>query len=88
MEAVLGSPVLVALVTGVLGLLGVVVTRRFARTAQKETDTRARVDKLEAQAQDFGKRERLRDDYIHELRNHIAEEKGPPPPPWPDGLTR
>jgi hypothetical protein len=81
MEAILASPVLVALVTvGIGGGLGI-VTQRLARTAQRETDTRTRVTQLE-------QRERLRDDYIHELRTHIAEEKGPPPPPWPEGLTR
>lgn len=27
-------------------------------------------------------------DYVHQLRTHIAEEKGPPPPPWPEGTLQ
>ena len=34
------------------------------------------------------RRERIRDNYIHELRDHIEQRKNPPPPPWPEGLTR
>lgn len=81
MSTLLNSPVLVALATSVLGLLGVYITHRFARGAQRETDMQARVKNLE----DDG---RMLIDYVHKLRTHIAEEKGPPPPPWPEGLTR
>lgn len=31
-------------------------------------------------------RELARDDFIQELRNHIRQEKGPPPPDWPEEL--
>jgi hypothetical protein len=27
-------------------------------------------------------------DYVHTLRQHIAEGHPPPPPPWPDGLAQ
>lgn len=30
--------------------------------------------------------QRLQGDYIGQLRRHIADGNGPPPPPWPDGL--
>ena len=32
-------------------------------------------------------RERLRDDYIRELRSHIDRRRPPPPPPWPEGTS-
>ena len=32
------------------------------------------------------KRERIRDDYINQLRQHIADQKPPPAPEWPKGL--
>lgn len=37
---------------------------------------------------DTSRRERIRDDYIQVLRQHIAEGKPPPPPPWPKELTQ
>jgi TolA-binding protein len=32
------------------------------------------------------RRERIRDDYINQLRQHIADQKPPPAPEWPKGL--
>ncbi|WNM72243.1 hypothetical protein SEA_GUSANITA_22 [Arthrobacter phage Gusanita] len=32
------------------------------------------------------KRERIRDDYINKLREHINAGNPPPPPAWPEGL--
>jgi hypothetical protein len=80
-EALLDSPVLVALVTGLLAIAGTVGTARLARGAQKDADTRARVARLEKEG-------RLLIDYVHQLRTHIADGKGAPPPEWPEGLTR
>lgn len=64
-------------------VLSVVITQRMARGAQKAitfNELADRLDKSEA-------RERVRDDYIHKLRDHISQGNPPPPPPWPEGLT-
>lgn len=72
---------------GIIGPLAVivtaVVTARMARGAQKVitfNELAARLDRSE-------QRERIRDDYIHQLRDHISQGNPPPPPPWPAGLT-
>jgi hypothetical protein len=84
----LNSPVLVSLVSGFFMVVGGLVTAAFARGAQKDTDMRARVAQLEKKVVDLENRVRKHEDYSHELRDHIVDEKGPPPPPWPEGLTR
>lgn len=43
-------------------------------------DLRDRVADLEAV-------DKIKDDYIGDLRQHIHESKGPPPPDWPLALT-
>jgi len=45
-----------------------------------------RIDGLEAEQVKAKKRERIRDDYINKLREHINAGNPPPPPAWPDGL--
>lgn len=54
----------------------------------------ALIDQLQEQVASVSKRldeslrrERIRDDYIHTLRDHIDQGKKPPSPPWPEGLT-
>lgn len=88
------NPALPALVTGLLGLIAVVVTQRLARRAQREMTPQqmvatltARLERAEKRLEESEQRERLRDDYIHKLRDHISTGKKPPPPPWPEGLT-
>lgn len=87
--------VLVALIAAIAGIVVAILNRRGNRE-------NALIDQLQEQvktAQDqLGKvndrvdqslrRERIRDNYIHELRDHIDMRKPPPPPPWPEGLTR
>lgn len=94
-------PVLAALITGLLGIAGVVVTYRMTRGAQREmypsqmiaalqgqvSELTDRLDTTESRLDSSLRRERLRDDYIHQLRDHISLGKAPPPPPWPEGLT-
>lgn len=46
---------------------------------ERETDA-ARITRLE-------KNDRVLQDYVHQLRQHIADEKPPPPPPWPSTLS-
>lgn len=81
-------PVLVAAVSGCLLLAGTLltVTVTYLLGQQKEsredrTELRERVETLESN-------ERIRDDYILRLRQHIADELPPPPPPWPEDLRR
>lgn len=33
-------------------------------------------------------RERILEDHVYALRQHIVDQKGPPPPAWPQGLYR
>lgn len=75
-----------SIISGTLILIGTVITVAIGRITARDQvllemykETRGRVDRLEA-------RERVRDDYIIELRQHIEEDKGPPPPPYPEGL--
>lgn len=45
-----------------------------------------RIDRLEQDQAASKRREHKLGDYVNSLRIHIAEEKGPPPPPWPADL--
>lgn len=43
-------------------------------------------EKLKARVDRIEERERIRDDYIQELRQHIRLGLPPPPPNWPEGI--
>lgn len=60
-----------------------IITQRMARGAQKAITFNELADRLDRSEV----RERIRDDYIHQLREHISQGNPPPPPPWPTGLT-
>lgn len=84
----------VAVVVPIVGFMGVIVTQRMARSAQREmypaqviADLRADIAHTDERLDASMVRERIRDDYIHELRDHISRGNPPPPPPWPPGLT-
>lgn len=80
----------VALVAGMMGIMAGYVTQRMARGAAREVTPAQiieRLDVAEARLDASLRRERLRDNYIHQLRDHITSGNPPPPPPWPDGLT-
>ena len=81
---------MIALSIPVLGFLGVIIAQRMARAAQRERAFRdeliERVDKAEARLDSSLKRERVRDNYIHELRGAFVASGGVPPP-WPEELT-
>lgn len=71
-----------------------VITQRMSRGAQREMypsqviqNLTDRLDKTDGRLDESLRRERLRDNYIHELRDHISRGNPPPPPPWPPGLT-
>lgn len=84
----------VACLVPVASVLGVIITQRMARGAQREMypsqvikDLSDRLDKTDGRLDASLRRERLRDNYIHDLRDHISRGNPPPPPPWPPGLT-
>lgn len=58
--------------------------RKDLETLRQEAET----DKAEFEQRYARVEARVRKqaDYVHELRDHIVNEKPPPPPPFPDGL--
>ena len=83
--------VILAVIAPLLALVAAIFTALLARQGQRETrvvqDLRADVAILKAERDEALVRERIRDDYIHKLRDHITRGRGAPPPPWPEGLT-
>jgi hypothetical protein len=51
----------------------------LAQVKQEREDDRVKIENLQSDM-------RKLTDYVHDLREHIAEGKPPPPPDWPDGL--
>lgn len=47
---------------------------------------RGDIAELKAEQSKAKRRERIRDDYINKLREHINLGNPPPPPAWPEGL--
>ena len=66
--------------TGSLGLLTVAATRR--------SGDRDRIVKLEARLDRLEPLVLRWQNYADVLREHISAGKGPPPPPFPDDLTK
>lgn len=82
----------------ILTLLGVLAAAYFTyrgsnRKLKSDTglqminEHQEEIASLRAELGESRRTRRLQDDYIGQLRMHIAEGKSPPPPPWPDGLT-
>lgn len=77
-------------------LLGGIATWRTARTQSEDSEGKRvealldrqdrRIEKLERENEESKMRERLRDDYIADLRRHINDGSPPPPPHWPPAL--
>lgn len=63
------------------------LTRYQTEAGLRATAQDERMERIEKEnAQLRSERERYRE-YAHQLRGHIYDELGPPPPSWPDGLT-
>lgn len=77
----------VPIVVAVVGALAGYITHSMARRSASYDALAGRLDKAEVRIDESLRRERLRDDYIHQLRDHISQGNPPPPPPWPAGLT-
>lgn len=73
--------IVAALVTIVAGAL----TNKFFRP---NLTPREELQEVRDDREEDRKQLRLLSDYTHNLRDHIADEKGPPPPPWPEGLNK
>ena len=74
----------------VLGICGTLLTAKIQHKGRPEN---ALIDQLQEEMSTLRtdenalkRRERLRDDYIVALRDHINAGNPPPPPPWPSGL--
>lgn len=87
--------ILVALIAAVAGIVVAILNRRGNREnalidqLQEQVKTaQDQLGKVNERVDQSLRRERIRDNYIHELRDHIDMRKPPPPPPWPEGLTR
>lgn len=97
-----GWTVVPSVIAAVALVVAAVVGQRMARGSQREmvpaqiiASLQARLTTVEGalvtereRADASLRRERLRDDYIYQLRDHIKDGMPPPPPPWPPGLTR
>jgi hypothetical protein len=86
--------IVVALIAGVAGIAVAILNRGGAREnalidqLQEQVETALkRAAATDARLDASLRRERIRDDYIHTLRDHIDQGKKPPSPPWPEGLT-
>lgn len=55
--------------------------------ASKRSDKQdERMARIENELDRFKRRERIRDEYINQLRAHILAGNPPPPPDWPQGI--
>ena len=81
------------IVTVIVAIVAVVGTVWSARTQNRSKPENAFIDQLQEDLRDVRtrmdrveRRERVRDDYIAQLRSHIEQGAPPPPPPWPAAL--
>ncbi len=94
----LGGGALGAAVTGLLNKIPAkgdtaktIVTQVTVENARliAENDRLSEENKdLRLQVRDGVRTGRIKDDYIHVLRGHIADEKDPPPPGYPEGMKQ
>lgn len=86
----MNEPLMIGLITSVCGLLAAAIgaAMKFAmdRINQIERDSKARTQKLEDKVEALLSLDRIKDNYIADLRNHIWNGNPPPPPDWPAEL--
>lgn len=78
-----------------LGVLGAAFfTYRASNRKLASDSTQLMIDQHQEEIADLRKENaglrrarRIQDDYIGQLRMHIANGSPPPPPPWPESLT-
>lgn len=85
-----GWSVLLGIAAPVIGVLGVYLAQRMARSAQRESSamTMLREDNAELRRRIDAseRRERILEDYARRLRRAIDDGRPPPPEEWPEGL--
>lgn len=92
------TAIIVGIFVAVLGLAGTIGAAVVAARQKAASDLlnalQAEVRELRAEAARRDERidrlerdRRVRDAYIDRLRRHIIDEKPPPPPDWPAGLS-
>lgn len=64
------------------------LTNERAARQQNETALRSDITQLRSELAALGVAVRVRDDYIGSLRRYIFDQKEPPPPAWPEALTK
>lgn len=77
---------------GTIGtIIQAVLSRKTKLAGQEQTanaqlvdDMQDQLKRLTARVNHLERTEKLKDNYIAQLRNHIYDNKGPPPPDWPD----
>ena len=84
------------IMVALVALLGGIATWRTAHTQSEDAEGKRleahmdrqdrRIEALELENERAKRRERVRDDYIQQLRKHISDGSPPPPPPWPTSL--
>lgn len=74
-------------ITALGTLIGVWATGRVSNRKLRSDDANKMIDQLQEENARLRRTERLQGDYIGVLRRHIADGKGAPPPPYPDGLN-
>lgn len=80
--AVLGA-VLGALIGGFFAYLAARVTARVQNRYNSADVKLRRIVQLETRVDKLESRDRIHQDYIETLRQHITDGQPPPPPPWP-----
>lgn len=88
------TEILPYLITGGLGVIGILITAFITRRGQGLTNQDAMIGRLVAEVVALRNRvdvlerhDRVKDDYIEELRMHIIRGDPPPPPPYPTMLV-
>lgn len=65
-----------------------VTAKNYDQLQEDLTAIRGELTTAKAQILSLQQVDRLKDNYIANLRDHIYQGKPPPPPPWPEELTR
>lgn len=81
------DPVVGVAITALATILGIYATYRVSNRKLRADAGQQMIDQLQEENARLRRTERLQGDYIGVLRRHIAQEQGPPPPPYPDGLN-
>ena len=71
------------ILSGIAGILGAYITSRVQAKKNSADVKLTRIKALEDRVDKLESRDRIHQDYILVLREHITAGSPPPPPPWP-----